>query len=144
MSDDHHMNDVRSTFWPRLATGLLILYWVGLLIGTHAPRLPVNMPGGSDKVAHFSAFVGLAFLLSWAWTTRRPFLPTGAIFAVGVGVLYGTLDELTQRIVPGRSCELADLLADAMGALAGTLLFCGLDLAYRHMRQLASPAQRKP
>ena len=133
------MNQLRSTLWPRLTTGLLILYWVGLTAGTHAPRLPVDLPGGSDKIAHFVAFAGLAFLLSWVWTTRRPLVPLGLIFALGVAVLYAFLDEQTQRLVPGRSCELADWLADVTGALIGISLFWVLDLGYRRLLHVGEP-----
>ena len=44
-------------------------------------------------------------------------LPILAAVLVGVG------DEWHQRIVPGRSAELGDLIADAAGILVGFVLF---------------------
>jgi hypothetical protein len=90
--DDNAMKQVRTVFWSKLATGLLILYWVALVTSTHVPRLPVQIPGGGDKVAHFIAFAGLAFLVSWNWATRRPFLPAGFFFAFAVAACYGIVD----------------------------------------------------
>ena len=38
------------------------------------------------------------------------------------GVLYATSDEIHQRFVPGRSCELRDVLIDTCGVLLGVLI----------------------
>ena len=73
----------------------------------------------SDKNLHFMAFFGLSFLLAWSWTTRRPFLPAGALFAVLVAVVYGAFDEITQAFIPGRFADVADWYYDAAGTIAG-------------------------
>ena len=96
------MNQRHSQTRSRFVTLLLALYWIALAAGTHAPRLPtVSTPYG-DKFAHYVAYAGLAFLLSWAWTTRRAFFPQGILFAFGVASVYGAIDELTQIPIPGR------------------------------------------
>ncbi len=46
-----------------------------------------------------------------------------AFLAWGFTVLYAITDEIHQMFVPGRSCELRDVLIDAAGALA-SLLIC--------------------
>jgi len=38
-------------------------------------------------------------------------------------VLYAVTDEIHQLFVPGRACELFDILVDSSGALLGNLLF---------------------
>jgi len=40
--------------------------------------------------------------------------------AIAIAVSYGLTDEVHQMFVPGRSAEVADLIADAAGACAGT------------------------
>lgn len=72
------------------------------------------LPSGSDKVLHGGAFMVLAGLLTLA--TGRPLL--AAALALG----YGTSDEVHQLFVPGRTADFADLLADGVGAAAGSLL----------------------
>ena len=39
------------------------------------------------------------------------------------GVLYATSDEIHQRFVPGRSCELRDVLIDTCGVLLGVTIY---------------------
>jgi len=46
--------------------------------------------------------------------TRRSYV---AIFAIAA--CYGVFDELTQTLIPGRSADPLDWLADLAGALAG-------------------------
>ena len=82
--------------------------------GVH--RLPFR-----DKAIHFVEYGVLGFLCmnaaraSWpkeaAW---RAF-----VFAVFVSTIWGLSDEIHQAMVPGRSSELADLVADFIGSLAG-------------------------
>lgn len=106
---------------------LFIGYWMALTFGTHIPRLPrvvdVNF---FDKVLHFVAYAGLAFGACLAWRMQRPRYASlswrhyGVILLVFTG--YGAIDELTQPYV-GRSCELADWIADTAGVLFGMTLF---------------------
>jgi VanZ family protein len=100
------------------------VYWLALFVSTHVPRLPsVDGPVGWDKAAHFFGYAGLAVLTCLAllrgrrWTWR-------AALAVLVGLLvYGVVDELLQIPIPRRSADPADWTADALGAVAGMMLF---------------------
>ena len=49
----------------------LVVYWLALIAATHYPsvRLPEQVPN-SDKIVHFAAFGGLAFVC-WLFVTRR-------------------------------------------------------------------------
>lgn len=67
----------------------------------------------SDKLLHFSAYAALAALALFAVGRHR----RGAAAAFAMSALYGCVDELHQRFVPGRSSSLLDLFADALGAL---------------------------
>ena len=120
--------------WPRLVTLLLVLYWIAILTATHLPEVPSVALARQDKMAHYVAYAGLAFLLSWAWTSRgRDFLPRGMLFALAVATLYGAVDELTQIPVPGRFGDWYDWLADMIGALTGTVVFAGAAKMYRRV-----------
>lgn len=74
-----------------------------------------------DKLYHALAFAGLV-------------LPTGILrprlfrVAVPLTIAYGALIELVQSQI-GRSAELADLLADGLGVIAGV----GISIALRHV-----------
>ncbi len=72
------------------------------------------LPSGSDKALHGGAFMILAGLLTLA--TGRPLL--SAALALG----YGVSDEVHQLFVPGRTADIADLFADAVGAAIGAWL----------------------
>lgn len=113
--------------WRHLSLMLLILYWLALAVGTHIPRLPhVVSANLIDKVCHFVGFFGLGFLTSIAWSMRRPAdrplnWSNFALLWLLLGI-YGAIDETTQPWV-GRSCELADWLADLGGLAAAMACF---------------------
>lgn len=84
----------------------------------------------SDKLAHLLAYGMLAALIlralaSAEWRRVSAWAVTSAIVAA---TIYGVLDEWHQSFVPGRTPELADVVADASGAcLAGVALWsCGI------------------
>ncbi len=72
------------------------------------------LPDGADKVLHGGAFLVLAGLLTLA--TGRP------VVSALAAVAYGVSDEVHQLFVPGRTADLADLMADAVGATVGAWL----------------------
>ena len=111
----------------RVATLMLAVYWIALATSTHVPKLPTISVRHGDKLAHYVAYAILALLLSWAWTTRRPYFPRGVFFVLAVAIAYGAIDELTQIPVPGRSGEWYDFLADTLGAVTGICMFWTLD-----------------
>ena len=71
------------------------------------------LPGGSDKLIHFMAYLGLACLLG-LFRGPEKWVSSLAIVAV-----FAVIDELLQ-IPVGRSCDIADGLADWLGAAVGT------------------------
>ena len=98
-------------------------YWLVIFSGTHVPGNQSSGGGHSDKVAHFSAFAGLAFLLCCTVACFRPMRPAyyGAI--LGLVACYGMFDELTQLLVRYRTADPLDWLADMCGAIMGMLIF---------------------
>ena len=75
----------------------------------------------ADKLDHIVEFAVLGVLLRNAVSRYHP-LPsvTPAMFVFAIGASYGALDELHQSLVPGRSTELSDWLADAVGVALGS------------------------
>jgi len=64
-----------------------------------------------DKVAHFTVFATLAGFVAIGVGLRRPWI------ALGTVMLIGLVDELHQRMLPGRSADPNDWLVDAAAAL---------------------------
>lgn len=74
----------------------------------------------ADKVAHFFMYA----VASYSW--RRAIVPLGsrATWGVVLGLaMLGALDELHQRIVPGRNASALDWLADVIGVWLGVALW---------------------
>ncbi len=86
-------------------------------------RSLVAAPGGiavNDKLAHFCAYGLLGSLVcralgSGGWR--------GAIAAALLTSAYGASDEWHQSFVPGRSPEVADWVADTLGAAVAVALY---------------------
>lgn len=72
------------------------------------------------KAAHFSVYALLSFFLSSGFLTFYNLKKQWRLlFAYLIAVLYAVSDEIHQFFVPGRSCELRDVIIDSCGALLG-------------------------
>jgi VanZ family protein len=120
------------SYAPALAV-VCVLYLALMVVATHMSLSRVAVPQWRllpfDKVFHFSAYAGLAFLLAtlaaaiWTGTQgkrRTRFLRYAAVLPVVA--LYGVIDEVTQPMV-GRTMDGLDWLADITGAATGLVLF---------------------
>jgi VanZ like family len=126
-------NQTRASRFHSVSLAVLICYWLAMFAGTHWPHLSLGrFPTNFDKVLHFSANCGLAFLMAvWLSTRRDVRLPQlGWIFAVVF--VYAILDELTQPPF-GRDCEFFDAVADWIGGLAGLGVFLAVRSALRRV-----------
>ena len=107
---------LRSTFL--LAT----LCWAGLIFYLSSqPSIdtPALFPG-QDKLFHLIAFGILGLLATGSLHASQTGYPTRQVWLVVLAVLlYGILDECHQYFVPGRSADIYDVLADAIGGLLG-------------------------
>lgn len=106
---------------PWLAAAILWTATV-LVVNSISVSDPMWQPPfpGADKLTH--AFMYAVASYSWrrAIVTRRDLVTWGV--AGGLAVL-GALDEWHQRIVPGRSADLFDWLADVVGVWLGVALW---------------------
>jgi len=98
-----------SFFWV-LIFGVFL---TGLMPGNEFPVAP-PIPH-LDKMAHFLIYLLLAFVLEQIFIAKPKALFIKA-FAVGLII------EILQIQIPFRSFEVADLLANALGAFTGILL----------------------
>jgi len=100
----------RRRLWIALSMVLLAAVFYVCL----QPGLGVSVPAGFDKVEHLAAYVLLAM-----WFTGL--VARGRYWAVAAGLLaLGALIEVLQwRMNLGRSAEVLDMLANALGVGAG-------------------------
>ena len=85
------------------------------------------------KCAHFTEYLLLELSL---FATVREYDPVRlerneqwqrtALLSWGIGALYALTDEVHQAFVPGRSCEIRDMLIDSCGVAAGVLIMAAL------------------
>ena len=136
LADNEAVNDAspnRRSRFHGLALTVLCCYWAAMFAGTHWPHLRLEgFPTNFDKVLHFSANCGLAFLMAVWLSTRREVgrRQLAAIFAVIF--LYAIFDELTQPFF-GRDCEFFDAVADWLGGLTGLTIFVAVRSAVRRV-----------
>ncbi len=91
-------------------TCLLLVLLLSLM-----PAVPHMPTTGWDKTNHLLAFALLSILGCKAYPGHNAGLFLGLL-------LYGGLIELLQSFTPYRFAELADLIADALGLMAGLML----------------------
>jgi VanZ family protein len=117
---------------PALAI-ICTIYLLAMATATHVPLTGVRLPEWRlipiDKLFHFTAYAGLAFLLStlaaaiWTGTEGKPWRHVARYAAVlPVVAVYGALDEITQPAV-GRTADRLDWTADVAGAATGLAVF---------------------
>jgi VanZ family protein len=112
---------------PSFIPALVCLVVITILSVIPNMQLPKFDLFATDKLGHTLAYAGLCFLTLWGWSrsradralTRQQTLQVLA-FAAG----YGILMELVQfAFIPGRFCDIDDMIANAVGAIFGWLGF---------------------
>ncbi len=91
----------------------------------------------ADKVAHAIAYSVLGLLAARAARGSSGGALAPIVVALVTALLVGTIDELHQRVVPGRTCDLWDAAADAVGGLLGGVGFV-LVAGYLRTRRISS------
>lgn len=71
------------------------------------------------KTAHFSEYALLGMLLTGVCLSFGKSYGVTFTVSQAVSSLYAVSDELHQYFVPGRSCQLSDMLLDSCGAAVG-------------------------
>lgn len=76
------------------------------------------------KIAHFGVFGVLGILTYFAAGSLRwipEFLVKPAYVSLPCCILFAMTDEWHQMFVPGRSCQIKDVVIDSLGSFCGTL-----------------------
>jgi VanZ family protein len=104
----------------------LILYCLFIYIQSSHPS-PEQIPSFPlvDKVLHFTAYGIMGILFYRAYQTLRIKDNTRILMLLSVvsASLYGISDEIHQSFVPFRQAEVADVVADIIGAFSGVWLY---------------------
>ncbi|MCB9639865.1 MAG: VanZ family protein [Myxococcales bacterium] len=105
--------------------GAALLFMGVIFFASSRSQLPSALfpIGNMDKLYHGLAFALLGWLLAGAfshWLTSAYWIVWSATCSA---TLYGFLDEFHQSFVPGRDSSGGDLIADAIGALIGSLIW---------------------
>ncbi|WPJ94478.1 VanZ family protein [Coraliomargarita algicola] len=126
----------RAYWWP----ALLIL---AIFAASSTPRLATPDLGfqfSKDKLAHFLVFGLVATaILRTPWLRRRRC--RDLITAVVITSAYGCCDEFRQSLTPGRSVEVADWIADTLGAIVAVSAYARWHL-YRRILEWRATAPR--
>jgi VanZ family protein len=104
----------RLSLWGPVAALMGVIFYLSA-----QPDVPLP-DGVDDKTAHYVAYMTLGLLVVRALARGLPArVTTGiAVITLVITIGYGATDEWHQSFVPGRSTELADLVADSLGAVA--------------------------
>lgn len=106
---------------PLLRSRMLLFgaWLVELAVATSYSLMPAARLGvvpGSDKVWHWGGYLVLALPIPFLFRGRQKVWAAAAAL-----VAYGIVLEFGQDFVPGRSFEVADMLANTAGVLSGTM-----------------------
>ena len=114
---------------------LPVIAYMAMIFGfSSSSTVPTPPAGLSYYHVHFALYLGLGVLTARAMGKGlRNVSWRAAAAAVVISTLYGVSDEYHQLFVPGRSFDVLDMLADAIGAIAGA----GAAGAWSRIRRLA-------
>jgi VanZ family protein len=110
---------------PVILWAILILVLTGLP-GNYFPKVPTIWDLlEPDKIVHLAIFLVFTLLLIYAIIhSRRSSKRFLFILATGTGIVFGAATELLQAwVFTWRQASVYDFIADAIGCLAGYLLF---------------------
>jgi len=110
----------------RLWRALLVLLMAAVLVLALMPAPPRSIDTGWDKLNHMLAFGTLAVAGRFGFPGAR----TPLWLLIGGLLGFGVLIELLQMLVPTRSAEVADVLADSVGIAVGLAVhWCSVVMA---------------
>lgn len=114
-----------STLTIRRARVLAVAWALFLFTLTSWPSPPevpvVSAIPNFDKVVHAILYGTQGFLLylSIRWKGAEGFLWRRALIVGAIMMVWGSLDEIHQLWIPGRSCELGDAVTDTIAGFLG-------------------------
>ena len=73
------------------------------------------------KLAHFTEYLILGLLVANMFTKNN--INNLYLISIILCIIYATSDEIHQLFVPGRACQLRDILIDSIGFITGVYLY---------------------
>ena len=81
-----------------------------------------NLQGIVRKLAHFSIYAVVGFLLMALVSTYDLDERKRISISLIVGIIYAISDEIHQGFIPGRAAKVTDVMIDTMGVMVGILV----------------------
>ena len=108
-------------FWTPVILWAAIIFYMSTLPSDGTPFIDIP---NIDKFFHIVEYFIFGALLARAFSNSITNPNYKYILAVSIliAAFYGASDEFHQRFVPGRSCDVFDLLSDIIGASIGAAL----------------------
>jgi len=124
-------HSVFSRWMPRRAASValwaVLVCWAGAIFWLSS-MTPKELPEAaflfSDKFNHFAAFAVGGWLAASALRVSRPQAEAAFLIFLAIALIaaFGAVDEMLQKLTPGRSGgDLYDWIADFLGAATGAL-----------------------
>lgn len=85
-------------------------------------ELVESLQGPVRKMAHFSVYTLGGIISYMLFSQYKISNKKRIIYSLLLCMIYAITDEIHQYFVPGRSCELRDVLIDSSGALLGIFI----------------------
>ncbi len=102
---------------------MLVLFF---LPANNLPKIDFWELNLEDKLAHIGVFAVLAGLMVWGEQRRQARADLGrsvSVVIAALAIIFGVLTELVQdQFIPSRYGSIGDIVADAIGAILGTIL----------------------
>jgi VanZ family protein len=117
------MNPTMRRVWAWApAVAYMLLIWA---LSSISIQLRFELVPFQDKGVHFLEYGTLAALLAHAMRNSWEHWRTFSVFALALSctILWGLIDEIHQAYVPGRSSDVRDVIADALGGMAGACAY---------------------
>lgn len=99
---------------------IALFYALLIFVASAIPHIPTPLGfKGGDKVVHFLEYGIFSLLLFLAFfNSGKEYMKKNVfVFSIIIGMIYGLSDEIHQKFVPGRNCDMFDFLADGLGIL---------------------------
>ena len=73
------------------------------------------------KLAHYTEYLILGILVINMFTKNN--ISRSHLLSIILCVIYATSDEIHQLFIPGRACQIKDILIDSVGSITGIYLY---------------------
>ena len=113
----------------RPAARYLLIAWVlTIIIVSSIPNIPTLKIHTArkeirlDYLMHFCEYGVLTFMAFLSFTVKEFKVSFRKVFLIAVGlIIFAILDELHQKLIPGRSYNIKDILSNITGIIAATV-----------------------